>query len=106
MQKWCLGIYVITLYDHSLSSCSAFICPNKMSVLYLQQNVLMEVLTDPDLRGLHMLYISSQAFDVPGVSEYAEASNMVRNRIFYGEIRSIDTSYLNIENTVSDYCIF
>ena len=31
----------------------------------------------------------SQAFDVSGVSEYTVASNMVRNRIFYIEIRSI-----------------
>ena len=42
-----------------------------------------------------------QAFDVPGVSEYAEASNMLRNSPFCGEI---------VENTVSDhirgYCIF
>ena len=30
-----------------------------------------------------------QAFDIPGVSEYTEASKMVRNGIFYGEIRSI-----------------
>ena len=31
-----------------------------------------------------------QAFDVPGVSEYAETSNMVRYHTFYGEIRSIE----------------
>ena len=30
-----------------------------------------------------LLHIRTQAFDVPGVSEYAEASNMVRNRIYY-----------------------
>ena len=49
----------------------------------------------------------SQTFDVPGVSEYTVGSNVVKNRIFYSEIRSIeklfDTSYLNIESTVSDH---
>ena len=51
--------------------------------------------------------LQPQAFDVSGVSEYTVAYNMVRNRIFYIEIRSIEklfgTSYLTIENTVSDH---
>ena len=33
------------------------------------------------------MFVNPQAFDVPGVSEYTVASNMVRNRIFYMEIR-------------------
>ena len=28
----------------------------------------------------------AQSFDVPGVTEYTVASNMVRNRVFYSEI--------------------
>ena len=30
-----------------------------------------------------MSHVQAQALDIPGVSEYTEASNMVRNRIFY-----------------------
>ena len=32
----------------------------------------------------------SEAFDVHGVSKYTVASNMIRNRIFYSEIGSIE----------------
>ena len=53
------------------------------------------------LRGFVRLYVvKSQAFDVSGVSEYAVASNMVRNRIFYIEIRSIEKD----GNTPTAYC--
>ena len=41
-----------------------------------------------------------QAFDVSGVSEYTVGSIMVRNRIFYIEIRSTEKD----ENTSSAHC--
>ena len=41
-----------------------------------------------------------QTFDVSGVSEYTVASNMVRNRIFYIEIRSIEKD----GNTPTAHC--
>ena len=34
--------------------------------------------------------LETQAFDIRGVSKYTTASNMVRNRVFYNEIRSIE----------------
>ena len=46
---------------------------------------------DPVSIDLVTLGSSAQAFGVSGVSEYTVASNMVRNCIFYIEIRSIES---------------
>ena len=49
-------------------------------------------------------FVEPQAFDVPGASEYRVASNMVRNRIFYSEIQSIEKN--GNTQLISRYKIF